>query len=389
MFDHIRSSARTTPRAAIAASIAFALVAGVAVDRYILKPSPAPAPVAAIEESPSTLKLDDDRLRAAGIRLARVGSGDADSQVIAQATVAATPQGAAVIGARADGTVVSIKKRLGDAVVKGESIGTLQSREAARLAEERAAAQARLVRAEQSFNRQKNLMSQSATSRQDYDSAEAEWKVARAELGRAGLAAHTSGLSGDGVSLNILSPVSGRITSASAVLGSYVVAGTELFRIADPSQLEVQAAVPTADAHKIKPGDAAIVVANGIEIKAHVRAITPDVNLQSRAATVVLTPADGHLLQPGQYVSARILVAHDHSDAETVVVPTEAIQKIEGGDVVFVRSKGEFHQRQVIVGAENGGQTEVRSGLKAGEQIATTNAFLLKAEMMKGSAGDD
>ena len=389
MPNNIWSPERATSKAVFAASIALALVAGVGVGRYALTPKAAVQPVAETETVSDELRLDADRIKASGIRLAKVGGGDADSQVIAQATVAATPEGSAVIGARADGMVANIRKRLGDPVAKGEAIGTLQSREAARLAEERAAAQARLGRAELDFNRQKSLLAQNATSRQAYDATESEWKVARAEVGRAGLSASASGLSGDGVSLNIVSPVSGRITSASAVLGSYVVAGTELFRVADPTRLEVQVAVPTADAHRIKPGDRAIVTAAGTDIPAKVRAITPDVNVQSRAATVVLTPEDGKALQPGQYVSARILVAHDHSDTETVLVPTEAVQKIEGGDAVFVHKGNTFKLRQVIIGAENGGQTEVRSGLKAGEEIATTNAFLLKAEMMKGSAGDD
>lgn len=388
MSDPIWSSAWTMNKAVLMAAIAFALAAGIAMDRFVLAPAPA-APTAEEEAPAGVLKLDEARIRAAGIRLAKVSGGDADSQVIAQATVTATPEGAAIIGARADGTVTSIRKWLGDEVAKGESIGTLQSREAARLAGERAAAQARLVRAEQAFARQKNLMAQGATARQEFDAAQAEYQVARAELGRAGLAASASGLSADGVSLNIISPVAGRITVASAVLGAYVVAGSELFRVADPSRLEVQAAVPTADAHRIKPGDAAVIVAGDREIAAMVRAITPDVNLQSRAATVVLIPKYGNMLQPGQYVSARIMVTHGHSDVATVLVPTEAVQKIEGGDAVFVRAGDEFRMRHVVIGVENGGLIEVRAGLKPGENIATTNAFLLKAEMLKGSASDD
>jgi cobalt-zinc-cadmium efflux system membrane fusion protein len=33
--------------------------------------------------------------------------------------------------------------------------------------------------------------------------------------------------------------------------------------------------------------------------------------------------------------------------------------------------------------------TVVRSGLSAGDQIATTNSFTLKAEIGKGEAGED
>jgi cobalt-zinc-cadmium efflux system membrane fusion protein len=42
----------------------------------------------------------------------------------------------------------------------------------------------------------------------------------------------------------------------------------------------------------------------------------------------------------------------------------------------------------VLVGIRSGGSAQILSGARAGEQVATRNAFLLKAEMNKG-AGDD
>jgi cobalt-zinc-cadmium efflux system membrane fusion protein len=83
------------------------------------------------------------------------------------------------------------------------------------------------------------------------------------------------------------------------------------------------------------------------------------------------------------------MVAHGHSDQAAVLVPSVALQKMDGGDAVFVRTKDGFRVRPVITGSESGGMTEVHSGLKPGEEIATSNSFLLKAELKKGSAGDD
>jgi cobalt-zinc-cadmium efflux system membrane fusion protein len=385
-----------SPRAAlptiaiVSGALLLALAAGIALDHYLLKPSPAAPAAEETEAAAHDLKIDDTRIRNADIRVEAIVSGTLANQIIAQATVAATPDGAAIIGARADGTVTSIRKRLGDAVAQGESLGVIQSREAARLAEEVASAQARQVRAEQAFQRQKNLLGAGATSRQEYDAAQAEWQVAQAELARARMASAASGAGRDGVSLNILSPVAGRVTAAPAVLGSYVVAGTELFRVADPSKLEVQAAVPSADAQRVAVGDRAIIDLPQGPVEASVRAITPDINLESRAATVVLTPHGGlGALQPGQLVSARIIVGHGHSDAATVLVPTEAMQRIGGNAAVFLRVPSGFHVQPVTPGAESGGMTEVRGGLKPGDIIATGNAFLLKAELQKGSGDDD
>ena len=278
---------------------------------------------------------------------------------------------------------------LGDVVRQGESLGMIQSREAAQLAENTNAAQARLIRAEQAFARQEALLASGATARQDYDAAQAELRVAQAEVARTRAANAASGVARDGVSLNILSPVSGRVTAAPVVLGAYVVAGTELFRVADPNRLEVQASVTSADAQRIRAGDSAVIDLPQGAVEASVRAITPDIGLQSRAATVVLVPrGNAGALQPGQLVSARIIVAHGHSDAATILVPAEALQKIDGEDAVFIRTPDGFRVQNVMPGAQTGGMAEIRSGLKAGEEIATANSFLLKAELQKGSGGD-
>lgn len=379
-------------RIAIVGLVCLALVGGIAIDRLLLRPASSPEQHEEEEAdaSPKELSLDADRIRDAQIAVERITAGNVANHIIAQATIAPTPEGAAIIGARADGTVTKITKRLGDAVARGEVLGSIQSRDAARLAEERASAQARLLRAERDFERQKTLQTAGATSRQNYDAAESEWRIAQAEASRARSAGSASGLSSDGISLNIISPIAGRVTTAPAVLGAYVVAGTELFRVADPAKLEVQAAVPSAEAQRIAIGDQAVIDHPQGAVPAAVRAITPDINLQSRAATVVLVPRSrNQLLQPGQLVSVRIIVAHGHTDAKTLLVPSGAIQKIDGVDAVFVRTPKGFRVRQVITGTQSGTMIEVRSGLNPNDQVATTNSFLLKAELEKGSGGDD
>jgi cobalt-zinc-cadmium efflux system membrane fusion protein len=383
------------PFAILAAGLVVAVGLGVALDRYVLPGTSSTTAKAEDKDKDSDkdsqeVKVDARRIAAAGIRTIRVSLGDLSDQIIAQATVAPTPEGAAIIGARADGTVTVIRKRLGDPVRAGEGLGAIQSREAAKLAEERDSAKARLARTQQAFERQKNLLRANATSRQEYDAAEAEWQVAESEWRRAVSSGGASGLAKDGISLEIVSPISGRVTAAPAVLGSYVVAGTELFRVANPQKLEIQAAVPSQDAQRVSVGDKATVDLPQGAISAVVRAITPNVDIASRAATVVLVPTgDAQSLQPGQLVSARIFIAHGHTGVRTALVPTEALQKIGGNDAVFVKTDDGFKVQAVTVGGESGNTTEIQSGLKPGDEIATRNSFLLKAELQKDSAGDD
>ena len=67
-------------------------------------------------------------------------------------------------------------------------------------------------------------------------------------------------------------------------------------------------------------------------------------------------------------------------------MPEDAIQVVEGRDVVFVRTKTGFQAREVEVGTRSAGVVTILSGLQEGWRIAVTNAFLLKAELGKEGA---
>jgi cobalt-zinc-cadmium efflux system membrane fusion protein len=72
----------------------------------------------------------------------------------------------------------------------------------------------------------------------------------------------------------------------------------------------------------------------------------------------------------------------------SITVPTNAIQTIGAGKAVFVRTAEGFEKRAVVIGRSDDRLAEVLTGLKAGETIAVTNTFLLKAELLKSSAED-
>jgi cobalt-zinc-cadmium efflux system membrane fusion protein len=88
-------------------------------------------------------------------------------------------------------------------------------------------------------------------------------------------------------------------------------------------------------------------------------------------------------LQPGQSVRARI-IPRAVAASTLIVVPDEAIQSVEGRDVVFVRTAKGFEARSVTVGQRGAGRAEIVSGLQPGQAIAARSAFLLKAELGKG-----
>ncbi|MBL7395928.1 efflux RND transporter periplasmic adaptor subunit, partial [Escherichia coli] len=85
-------------------------------------------------------------------------------------------------------------------------------------------------------------------------------------------------------------------------------------------------------------------------------------------------------LQPGLAVRVRLLPARGDF-TKSIVVPEDAVQSLEGRDVVFIRTAQGFRAVGVRLGQRSAGRVEIVSGLQAGQAIATRNAFLLKAEL--------
>jgi cobalt-zinc-cadmium efflux system membrane fusion protein len=158
-------------------------------------------------------------------------------------------------------------------------------------------------------------------------------------------------------------------------------------RIADASKVQIEAAVGATDAQRLAPGDRAIIeLPDGRTIDARVRAVTPGLASETRSATAVLDVAGS--LQPGLAVRVRLLPSRgDISNA--IVVPEDAVQTLEGRDIVFLRTAKGFRAQTVTIGQRSNSRVEILRGLPAGSQIATKNAFLLKAELGKGAGEEE
>lgn len=194
-------------------------------------------------------------------------------------------------------------------------------------------------------------------------------------------------MSGDGRSVAVVSPVSGRVTNAGANLGQFVAAETELFRVADPSRLQITASVPPADAGRVREGDRVeLTTTDGRTIEGRVRSATGVVDPQSRTATVVVTPtAGGSTLAPGQLVQARIL-ASGGAAKSGVMVPQDAVQTLGSDSVVFVRTGGASARSRFRSAADRAGWWRSPAALPPARRSPPPTLSLLKAEIEKESA---
>lgn len=351
------------------------------------------APVEASAEEASApfgdeIEIDADGISSSAITVAPASGNSLDGILLASATIEAMPDAEAVLTARAPGTVTRIFKQIGDVVSAGETIALVESRDASMIAADRGAAAARSTLAARQLAREKGLLAQGVSARADYETAQANLAVAQAEARQAEAAARAVRVTGDGRSVAVVSAVSGRITAAPASLGAYVQAETELFRVADPRRTQIEASVPAGEAGRVKAGDRVELTTNdGQVLEGRVRSTTGVVDAMTRQATIVITPGSGSSsIAPGQMVQARIFASGDGQSASSVSVPQDAVQTVGDRTVVFVRTPKGFKAQTIQVVGRSGGMVAVASGLKAGQSIATTNAFLLKAELEKESA---
>lgn len=354
--------------------------------------SSAPAPTPSATESGRTsvaVALAPARIRAAGIEVVQVGAAALDARFTAPGDVAAQIGAEGVLAARADGTIVRLLKRLGDSVTAGEVVAVIESQQAADIAAQGATARANLAVAQAKYDREARLYAERVTARQDLETARAELANARAEARRTSAAASAARVSGDGRTLAVTSLTHGRISAAPAKLGAFVSAGSELYRVVDPRRIEIRVSLPAQDARRVAIGAAASVTAEDPgTIAAVVRSVTPEVDPVSRAATVVLVPlGSASALRVGQSVRASI-AASGSSAMSVLTVPAEAVQLLDGQDIVFVRTRTGFRPQSVVVGTRTADRVEIVSGLQPGIVIAGRNAFLIKAEMAKGEDED-
>ena len=372
-----------------ALAVVLAAAGGFGLAKCTLKPvAPAAEAVKTPEyKSEPRLAMTAEAIQAAGVIVQPVTAGGLATELLSQGSVVAAPGGEAVLTARASGTVTRIFKRLGDSVRKGEALAVVESRDAAQIAADRATAGAKETLARRNLAREKSLFEQRVSPRVDYERAEAEAAAASAEAHRAQVSAGAANVTTDGRGVMVTSPISGRITVAQANLGAFVQPENELFRVADPKLVQVEASVGALDAPRIAVGDRAVIeAADGQAIEARVRAVTPSLNAETRAATAVLEVTSS-ALQPGQAVRVRLFPRIAATSA-AIVVPDEAVQSFGGHDVVFTRTAKGFEARPVTIGRRSAGRVEIIAGLASGQSVAVKNAFLLKAELGK-SAGEE
>ncbi|KYF87866.1 heavy metal resistance protein CzcB [Sorangium cellulosum] len=360
------------------------------------------------------LELSPAMLQNAGLEILTAGPGKVAATVTLPGEVALNAEAIAHVTPRVPGTAREVKKQLGDTVKRGEVLAVLDSRELAELQRELLAAKERLALAEASFTRHEALWHERISAEKEYLAA--KQAVAEARIEHRSAAQKLSAAAGSGAAKGtgyaLVAPMDGTIIEKHIAIGEVLKEDTQVFVIADLSTIWVNVTVYAKDLSRVQVGQTAWVKAEGIDqiARGSVAYLGQVVDEQNRSAVArVVLQSPGAAWRPGLFATADIAV---EEAAAPVVLSDEAIQRVEGKEVVFVEEGGGFEARAVKVGrrgtsapglgaegadAPPGAQgaepqrgaavVEILAGVAAGERYVGKNSFILKAELGKSEAG--
>lgn len=209
----------------------------------------------------------------------------------------------------------------------------------------------------------------------EYQAAVARERAAAQEERRVRALLAEADSSGPRAPVAIRAPIGGRVLRVLEEHDRVVPAGTSLLEIGDPGDLEVVADVLTRDVGQIGAGTLMLVrVSTDRELKARVKRVEPaaftkvsPLGVEEQRVNVV-----GKFLDPPVGLGDRFEV-----DVSIVLWESESALKVPGGALfpadtgwsVFTVTDGRARLRRVNLGHRGARETEVLSGLSAGDTV--------------------
>lgn len=291
-------------------------------------------------------------------------------------------------------------------------------------------AKAQLMQNELSFNRNKQLWEQKAISQSDYESAEAAYNIAKANYDAARFSvksaeARLAEARENLIKTTIYAPMSGTISKLDVekgerVVGTSMMTGTELMRIADLEKMEAVVEVNENDIIRVNLGDTAIIevdayidhpfrgvvteIANsatttGVSID-QVTSFNVKILILKESYQDLLSPAIRTPFRPGMSCTVDIqtetrrgvlsvpiqaVTTRVDSLAGEAVVEASVSKAPVPKEVVFVFNNDSVSQVEVKTGIQDNSYIEIQEGLKADEEVVIAPFNAISKRLKQGS----
>lgn len=321
-----------------------------------------------------------------GVQTVPPKSGAISESVECYAEIAFNQNKLAQIVASVGGIIQTVDADLGDTVEEKQAVAKLWS---ATIAD----AVSKAVLSHQTLDRERKLRAQRVTSEKDLQEAEAAHRSACQQVRTLGFTEEQIEAMvhkpPEQVLMEVRAPFAGEIIERMAVRGAMVEAGKPLFTLADRSTMWAMLNIEEPDLARVRVGQTVELRVDSVPGRVFTGKLTwigAEVDERSRMARARAEVANpDRLLRAHMFARARILT---RSAEKALLLPSSAVQRIEGKPLVFVKLADDlFEARAIVVGAKFNGQCEVLAGLKPQEQVAVIHGFTLKSQLLASRLG--
>ena len=322
-----------------------------------------------------TISVDLGSVIRKGQAIAQLEQSDYKLRV--QQAEAALAQARARLGLSPDGS---------DDRVAAEQTGTVRQ------------AKAVLDEAKTKRDRASRLVEQGVIARAEFDSADAEYKVALSRYqdgveeirNRQGLLAQRRSelaLARQQLADTIVySPMTGVVQEKKSSVGEYLAAGAPVVDIVRIDPLRLRVEVPERESHSIRIGQSVRVTSEGDPeaYLGYIKRLSPTISEQNRVLAVEADVANNGKLKPGAFVRAEI-VTDQTSTAATV--PANAIVTFAGIEKVIIVEAGKAVEKPVMTGRRGPDWVEIKSGVNVGQTVVVNPGNLQSGQNVTISEG--
>ncbi len=240
-------------------------------------------------------------------------------------------------------------------------------------------ATATLEREQLIFRRNLNNTSQVQAARAGFVQAQADLRAAASTLGL------LKSSPGGSVAVPVRAPMSGVVQTRAVALGELIQADAPLLTIVNLKSVALEASLFEADFARVRIGSPVRVTtdaAPGRSFAGRISFLGSSVDPQTRTVTaraLIDNPGD---LRPGMFARGQIQTG---VGKPSLTVPADAVLDDGAAKVVFVADGDKYDRREVTLGNQSNGRVEVKSGLKAGDEVVTEGASALRAQAARGT----
>ncbi len=331
------------------------------------------------------VKVSAEQARALGVETA-AAQAQASAEIAGLPALVVVPnEQLQVVSAPLAGLLEQVLVSAHQTVSKGQVLARLQSPELADLQHTylQAATQASLARA--NLERDQALYAEGIIAESRYLASRSRVVEAAADLAERTQALRLAGMSAQAIAklragqrvgtlVELASPLDGVVLEQLAVAGQRLEPRAPVLKVARLAPLWLEIQLPVARLNDVREGAAAAVP--GAAASGQVIAVGRSVASGNQTVLVRARIDRGaERLRPGQYVEASLAVT---AGAAASSVPAQALARIAGKPVVFVRTPQGFRAQPVEVLGEASGRAVV-AGLRSDEQVAVKGVAALKA----------